>query len=194
MKRRVLALRPTQFAIGMREVDRKTAKFRALGRKKLKAYLRRHPLPVVVGPGGVEHVVDGHHHLRACWEAGHRRVFIDVKADYSRLSSADFWVAMRKSSWTHLYDEFGGGPHRPQRLPEDIRGAADDAYRSLAWAVRRAGGFKKSAMLYAEFKWADFFRENLLIGHGVEAFDRAVKEGLRLCRSRESRRLPGAER
>ena len=193
MKRRILALRPTQFAVGMREVDRRIQKFRALSGKKLDAYLRRHPVPVVVGPDRIDYLVDGHHHVRSCWEAGYRDIFIDVKADNSHMDELDFWDVMRKSSWTHLYDEFGGGPHEPQRLPEDIRGVADDPYRSLAWAVRRAGGYEKTSLVYAEFKWADFFRKNIHIAHGDVAFKRAVKDALRLCRSDKGRCLPGFE-
>ena len=189
MKRRVLALRPTQFAIGMRVVDRRIDRFRTLSRKRLDDYLRRHPVPVVVGPGQDDYIVDGHHHVRACWEAGHRDIFIDIKADNAHMGETDFWDLMRKSRWTHLYDEFGCGPHEPQRLPENVRGMADDPYRSLSWAVRRAGGYEKKAMAYAEFKGADFFRQTILIAHGNAAFKKAVKDALRVCRSGKGRHI-----
>ena len=193
MKRRVLALKPTQFAVGMREVARRVKKFRKMSGKQLAEHLRRRAVPMVVGPGRLDYIVDGHHHVRACWEAGHRDIFVDQKADHSRLSEAEFWDVMRKSGWTHPYDQFGGGPHSPERLPENIRGVADDPYRSLAWAVRREGGYEKTSLDYAEFKWADYFRENISMTPGEDSFKRAVKEALRLCRSGKGRRLPGFE-
>ena len=70
---------------------------------------------------------------------------------------------------------------------------ADDPYRSLAWAVRRAGGYEKTSLLYAEFKWADYFRKNIHIARGDAAFKKAVKDALMLCRSEKSRCLPGFE-
>jgi hypothetical protein len=189
MKRRILELRPTQFAVGMKEVDRRIGKFQALSEKKLDAYLRRHPVPVVVGPGRIDYLVDGHHHARSCWEAGHRDIFVDIQADKSEMLEQPFWAFMRRSHWAHLYDEFGGGPHEPQRLPEDIRGLADDPYRSLAWAVRREGGYDKSSLDFAEFKWADFFRKKIPIAQGADGFKKAVKAALRLCRSDKGRLL-----
>jgi hypothetical protein len=177
----------------MREVARRIKKFRKMSAKKLAAHLRRRAVPMVVGPGQLEYIVDGHHHVRACWEAGFRDIFVDQKADHSSLSEPEFWEIMRKSAWTHPYDQFGGGPHNPERLPENIRGVADDPYRSLAWAVRREGGYEKTSLDYAEFKWADYFRENIPIIHGDASYKRAVKDALRLCRSGKGRRLPGFE-
>ena len=34
----------------------------------------------------------------------------------------------------------------------------DDPYRSLAWLVRRNGGYCKTSSEFAEFKWADWLR------------------------------------
>jgi hypothetical protein len=45
------------------------------------------------------------------------------------------------------YCQFGEGPRKPLYLPRDIRGLADDPYRSLAWFVRKAGGFDPSVAL-----------------------------------------------
>jgi hypothetical protein len=193
MKRPILALKPTQFAVGMREVARRLKKFGKLRGKKLDRHLRRHAVPTVVGPGGLEYIVDGHHFVRSCWEAGHSDIYVEQKADHSRMSEPEFWELMRKSDWTHPYDQFGGGPHDPEKLPENIRGMADDPYRSLAWAVRRAGGYEKTALDFAEFKWADFFRAKITLRHGDASFNRAVKSALRLCRSGKGRRLPGFE-
>jgi hypothetical protein len=194
MKRRVLSLKPTQFAVGMQEVERRREKFRDLSEKRLDEYLRRHPLPVVVGPNRVDYAVDGHHHLRACWEAGNRDVFVDLIADRSHLSEPVFWDVMRESRWTHLYDQFGGGPHEPAQLPNDVRGMADDPYRSLAWAVRRAGGYEKTSLVFAEFAWADYFRKTIAIAPGGGSFKKAVADALRLCRSPKGRRFGAALR
>ena len=47
---RVLDLRPTQFAIGMTEVERKAKKLRRLSKKKLAKYVKQNPVAVVRAP------------------------------------------------------------------------------------------------------------------------------------------------
>jgi hypothetical protein len=191
MKRHVLELEPTQFAVGLREVDRRIARLESLSPKRLRSYLRARAVPVVVGPERRVYLVDRHHHVRAYWEAGIAEISVDVKADLSHLRVPEFWDIMRKTRWTHLYDEFGGGPHEPEALPEDVRGMADDPFRSLAWAVRRRGGYLKTGEAFVEFQWAEFFRKRLVIAHGDAGFAKALRKALEECRSSGARRLPG---
>jgi hypothetical protein len=77
-------------------------------------------------------------------------------------------------------------------LPNDIRGLADDPYRSLAWLVRKEGGYLNSDEPFAEYKWANLFRRRrLLESKGRRGLVRAVKQSLDLARSPAARRLPG---
>jgi hypothetical protein len=191
MKRPILDLKPTQFALGLREVARKVAKIKALSHDQRHEYLHARPVPVVVSAKKHWHIIDHHHHARACWEAGIEELPVEVKADLSHLPAAEFWKAMHDARWVHLLDQFGLGPHEPRLLPEDVRGMADDPYRSLAWALRHAGAFEKSDAAFSEFHWADFLRKELAVEPGDEAFARALAEARVLARSPKAAKLPG---
>ncbi|HEX4049157.1 MAG TPA: ParB-like protein, partial [Elusimicrobiota bacterium] len=161
MKQPILSLKPTQFALGLREVARKVAALKDMGRDERHEFLHARPVPVVLSAKKHWHLVDHHHHARACWELGIEELPVEVKADLSHLPEDGFWNAMREARWVHLEDQFGLGPHAPRLLPEDIRGLADDPYRSLAWALRRAGAYEKTDLAFSEFKWADYLRKEV---------------------------------
>ena len=191
MKKPILELKPTQFALGLREVARKVAQLKAMGHDERHEFLHARPVPVVVSARGHWHLVDHHHHVRACWEVGVEELPVEVKADLSHLPHDEFWDAMHAAHWVHLLDQFGLGPHLPRLLPEDIRGLADDPYRSLAWALRHAGAYEKTEAAFSEFKWADFLRRELVIEPGDEGFKRALAAALAAARSPRAAQLPG---
>jgi hypothetical protein len=55
-------LRPTQNAVGMDEVNDKVSRMKRRGDADLRAYLLERTMPVVIGNGGHQHLID-HHHL-----------------------------------------------------------------------------------------------------------------------------------
>ena len=190
----ILCLRPTQFSVGVLEIEHKVVKARRLSRKKLRALVRDKPIPVVVAPWGDLFVIDRHHFLNVCWHLNIHKVRVEVVKDYSRskMSYRQFWKRMQEENCIHLYDQFGEGPREPLYLPDDIRGLADDPYRSLAWMVRKEGAFMNSTEAFAEFQWANFFRsKRLLTRYGRAGFVPAVKKAWELARSRAARKLPG---
>ncbi|MBC7386259.1 MAG: hypothetical protein H7301_08890 [Cryobacterium sp.] len=192
--RLILDLKPTQFSIGVSEVAVKLAEMRNLKKKSLKAVMEETLIPVVVSPWGELCVIDHHHFLFACNQLGIEEANVEIVEDLSRsnLSYNRFWKKMQKENYAHLEDQFGEGPRSPIYLPNDVRGMADDPYRSLAWLVRRHGGFEKSALPFSEFKWANFFRsKRLLNAHGRTGMKTAVKLGVRLAHSRAAVGLPG---
>lgn len=191
MKKPILELKPTQFALGLHEVQRKLSKMKDMGRDERREYLRARPVPVVISPQQHWRLVDHHHHVRACWELGVEELPVELKADFSHLSADEFWEVMHKSHWVHLHDQFGSGPHPPHLLPGDVRGMADDPYRSLAWALRQAGAYEKTDEPYAEFKWADFLRGKIVIDADENGFSAALKAALALARGPEAAHLPG---
>ena len=189
-----LSLKPTQFALGLLEVEFKVVEMKGMKPGKLDKLVRETPVPVVVSPWKELCITDRHHFLFACWHAGVRRVRVEVVKDYSRskLTYHGFWKKLAREKRAYLYDQFGEGPRSPLYLPIDIRGMADDPYRSLAWMVRKEGGFENSDLTFAEFHWADFFRaKRLLDSHGRKGFHDAIKKGLRLAHSSKARSLPG---
>ena len=191
MKQSILHLKPTQFALGLREVARKVEKLKGMSRDKRHEYLHSRPVPVVLSAQKHWHIVDHHHHARACWEVGIEELPVEIKADLSHLPAAEFWNAMHEARWVHLLDQFGLGPHAPHLLPEDIRGLADDPYRSLAWALRHAGAYEKSDLAFSEFKWADFLRKEVLVEPGDEGFARALTAAQAAARLPKAAHLPG---
>jgi hypothetical protein len=189
-----LSLKPTQFAVGLLEVEYKVSEMKKLRRKKLQKLVRDTPIPVVVSPWTELCVVDHHHFLFACWHAGITKVRIEVVKDYSKtkLSYHRFWQKMARSNFAYLYDQFGSGPQKALYLPMDVRGMADDPYRSLAWMVRKEGGYENSTKTFAEFQWADLFRsKGLLDSQGRSGFHKAVIRGLRVAGSPQAKGLPG---
>ena len=188
----ILDLSPTQFVLGMKEVDFKTQKFKKFSAKELAAYCDDHVIPIVIGPAKQNFLIDHHHFARACWENKIDSYKVSVLKDLSHLSEAEFWNFMIKNEWVYLHDQFGLGEHPPAALPMDIRGLADDPYRSLVWAVIEQGGITKETIPFFEFKWAAFFRRNLDVKLYVKSdFKSVMPEALKLCKSVEASHLPG---
>ncbi len=185
-------LRPSQGAVGMREVAIKAAHVIELAPKpeKLAKFLMKEALPVARGPGGGLHLVDHHHLGRALWDAGHRNVHVETIADLSALTPAAFWAEMDKRLWLHAFDARGIFVG-PQNLPRHLNDMGDDVYRSLAGAIRDSGGFTKTGTPFAEFKWADFLRALIPLHFAEQDFAGAVIEALKLARSPAASRLPG---
>lgn len=193
MKRpNLLELRPTQFVLGMKEIEYKVALIEGLSSKALTRYCETHVIPVVLGPRNQIFMVDHHHFARACWETKVDQYQIEVWKDLRTLDRKQFWNFMIKKDWTYLRDQFGMGPHSPDALPIDVRCLADDPYRSLAWAALDRGGFKKVEVPFFEFQWAAFYRQNLEVAlHSKSDFKDAIKAALVLSKSKEARHLPG---
>jgi hypothetical protein len=189
-----LSLKPTQFSIGLLEVEFKVVEMKALKPKKLARLIKDTPVPVVISPSRELCIIDHHHFVFACWHADVKEVRVKVVKDlsHSKLRYREFWQMMAKKRYAYLNDQFGDGPRHALYLPIDIRGMADDPYRSLAWMVRKEGGFENSSVTFAEFRWADYFRQKrLLDSHGRKGFHAAIHKGIQLARSQKAAALPG---
>lgn len=167
-----LKLKPTQFTLGMIEVQEKVEKMRRMGDHQLEKYLEDRPVPCILGPDSCLYSIDRHHLIRACWELNLKEIDILQIADLSHLEMEEFWDVMKKARWVYLFDQFGNGPHSEKLLPVDIRGLADNPYRSLAWMVRESKGFEKENIPFIEFYWADLFRKQI-------SFDPSSESGIK---------------
>jgi len=191
-KQNLLELRPTQFVLGMKEIEFKVKKITSFNPKELQKYCNEHVVPIVIGPGKQQFMIDHHHFVRACWETKVDAFSTKIIKDLSALHEKEFWNQMIRKGWTYLNDQFGLGPHLPSALPIDIRCMADDPFRSLAWAVINAGGIKKSEVPFFEFQWAVFFRQNLEIRlFSKSDFKDAIKAAMKLVKSPDAAHLPG---
>jgi hypothetical protein len=183
-------LRPTQVTVGYREVAEKRREWQARADRDGREFLGRHMIPVVKGPKGRSYVLDHHHLARALQEEGVEHIAVNALADLSHLPKAEFWVFCDNRGWCHPFDAEG------QRLgyddiPSRIARLADDPFRSLAGALRRAGGFAKDTTPFSEFTWADFLRRRVDRKLVRADFDAALARALKLARSPAGIHLPG---
>ena len=191
LKPSILELRPTQFVLGMMEVEFKLSRIKRMNAKLMKAYIDDNVIPVIIGPKKEMYIIDHHHFARSCWEKGITSYKIGVIEDLSGLSEKKFWKVMIEKKWTYLMDQFGSGPHEPQDLPPNIAYMANDSYRSLAWALRHEGLIQKHSKPFFEFEWGAFFRLNLGFSLNQSSFEKALVKARKLARSKRARKLPG---
>ncbi|MBO9581387.1 MAG: chromosome partitioning protein ParB [Sphingobium sp.] len=183
-------LRPTQITVGFKEVARKRHEWGVREIKERPDFLGRHMIPVVVGPKGRYWIVDHHHLVLALHEEGVEHVFTSVLANLSQLKPSTFLTFMDNRNWLHPFDEKG---HRQgyEALPQHIGKLVDDPYRSLAGAVRRAGGYAKVDTPYSEFLWADFLRGRIKRSKLEARFDHSVVKAVAIANSEDAKYLPG---
>lgn len=188
--RQIEKLRPTQLTHGAREVREKARQYGSLRGHDLEMAIAEKPIPVVCGPNGTTFAIDHHHVAAALWQIGIRSVPVVLVRDLSSYSWASFWLSMENQRWTFPYD--AQGARRPfSELPQHVWELKDDEYRSLAAAVRDAGGYEKTTVPLEEFRWADFFRAALPRPDSDEKFAAMLDKALKLAKSDSALGLPG---
>ena len=188
---KVSDLRPTQSSAGMLEVEEKKERIQALAPKELEKYLEKHPIPVVLGPKEKYYMIDHHHLALALNNLGKDHVYVDIVKDFSSSASKeDFWQKMEKHGYVYLRDE-NEKKITPSDLPEKIDEIKDDPYRSLAGAVRDAGGFTKSRTPFAEFTWAHFFKTHIEFKNTKKGLTTVLGDAIKLAHSKDAKDLPG---
>jgi hypothetical protein len=185
-------LKPTQLTVGMLQVQHKRKRMRELLRRptELVEFILEHPIRVVLGPGGNAYVIDHHHLALALTREKYETAPMDVEGDFSKLKVAAFWQKMATLKYIHPVDARGRA-HPVEAIPKSLEGLKDDPYRSLAGFARASGGFVKVETPFAEFLWADYFRERIPARLVKNHFHKALRHALKLCRHPEARGLPG---
>lgn len=183
-------IRPTQMTVGYAEVLLKRQQWRALDGPAQGRFLAAHPLPAVAGPKGRHYIIDHHHLGRALLKEGVTSLPVKVVGDLSTLEKDEFWVVMDYRQWVHPYD--ANGNKQPfSELPKTLSELSDDPYRSLAAAVRMAGGFPKNQTPFAEFLWADFFRRRVAASLLRTDPDSALSAAMQIVHDKAAIHLPG---
>ena len=183
-------LRPTQVTVGLKEVEEKRREWRDRGGHDAPKFLGRHMIPVLRGPKDRFYVIDHHHLTRALLAEGVESVLVDVVADLGALAKREFWIFCDNRGWCHPYDREGERVAFAD-IPKSLDAMADDPYRSLAGALRRAGGFAKDTTPFSEFLWADFLRRRVEPALVKEDFTTALTSALTLAKSPAADHLPG---
>ncbi|MEX0344598.1 MAG: ParB-like protein [Rhizobiaceae bacterium] len=187
---RIAELKPTQMTLGMYFVSLNLDGFQELSKKRFKKLVERKVVPAVRGPDKHYWMIDRHHFCRSLYERGETSANVKKVLDCSHLGEKEFAHVMEKSGLIHPYNEAGDRLGFSD-LPTKISELTDDPYRTLAGLVREHGGYRKEKRPYAEFLWADFYRErvdrHLLTGN----FSDAVQLAVDLAGSNEASHLPG---
>lgn len=157
-----LNIRPTQFTLGMAEVDCRASYISKLSAEALYQYLNTRPVPLVRGPGGIFYQVDRHHLSCALMAStvpdSLKLLHCVVVLDYSHLPAELFWPTMMAGNMVFVENPSSHSFILPAFLPHHIDELVNDPYRALAYWVRKNGGYAKSLVPYQDSHWADYFR------------------------------------
>ncbi|MEM1023537.1 MAG: ParB/Srx family N-terminal domain-containing protein [Myxococcota bacterium] len=198
-------LSPTQACIGRFEVRLKADRFKLMAPSAVQGYLeekrdKNKGVRVVKGARRF-YVVDGHHTLSAVMEAqAPRELILDQVDDLSDSGSKEeFWKKMGKRGL--YYPRRLGQATSPSDFPPTLDELEDDAFRSLAWLLRKMNAFEDLKEPYQEFKIADFLRQYMAFEpQAPHEYELAALRAFELLRSEEAERavdqgeLPGVEK
>jgi hypothetical protein len=179
--------------VGMREVDIKRHRWRKRDGDAAVNYLNTHQIPVVLAPGNRHYVIDRHHLLLALHEEGVSEIPVSIVANMSGLGFGEFWATLESCNWTHPFDD-QGRRCRYDDMPASVDDLIDDPFRSLAGAVKRAGGYAKDKSPFSEFRWADFLRSRIAHEEVEHDFGRTLALAMDLAQTTEAAALPGWRR
>ncbi|MFZ0572872.1 MAG: ParB-like protein [Rhodomicrobium sp.] len=186
----IAELKPTQMTIGLKEVETRAAKLKALAQEDGEKLVRKHVIPVVKGPKENYYVIDHHHLCRAMLLAGSTQVSVIVVLNLVRLEKDAFWVFMDNSGLVHPFNDEGKRCDYHD-IPKSIADMTDDPFRSLAGAMRRKGGYAKDTTPFSEFLWADFLRRRFARKDVENNFEATLAAALDLAKKSDADFLPG---
>ncbi len=184
-------LHPTQKGLGFIAVQEKYEGLKTMTDEDRKKYLKKHPVPVVVGPGGKALYLIDHHHLSlACSRLGIKKIKVVVIENQSEMTEVEFAAWMKDKNYVYLFDE-NDKEIEFSDLPDSILKMKNDVYRSLAGVVEDNGGFEKTGVPFMEFTWARFFRKYFTVDQINNSFDETLKAAIKVAHSRRAKDMPG---
>ena len=163
---------------------------------KLSEFLNSKVAPAIIGPDQNYYITDRHHTsfsiTKALIPEDLKTLEIEILHDWSQLSLTEFETKMIQNNYVWLIDE----THTKRdikSLPKNISNLTDDPYRSLAWKVRKKGGFSKVKVSYLEFYWGMFFKKNgiKLTSSNPKEIAIVLEKAMSLARSNKANHLPG---
>ncbi len=178
-------IHPAQLNVGAGEVGKKIAGWDVLTPSQLQSTLLTDIEPVVIGPGGTLFLENGHHTFdsleQSLFGASDPNVFIDVVANFSNLTNAQFFAQMQaeglllplNNGVAQTIDPATGAP-----LPTSLEDLANDPYRTLEFSIlknknskiftttanitgakgSKIPGLDKLTGDFSDFLWADAYR------------------------------------
>jgi autotransporter-associated beta strand protein len=178
-------IQPGQLNVGFSEVERKMYGWDTLTPAQIQATLLADIEPVVIGPGGILILENGHHTFtsleNSSYGATDPLVFVNVIANFSNLTTAQFWATMQadglllplNDSVPQLVNTATGAP-----FADSLQGLTNDSYRGLEESILKnkssklftttnnitgavgtaLPGLDKLTGDYSDFLWADIYR------------------------------------
>lgn len=147
----VNTLHPTQLNEGLTEVGKKAAGFDLLAPSQLQANLLTAIEPVIIGPGGALYLTDGHHTFTALLDsvygASNPTVFVNVIANYSNLTTAQFFTMLQAQNFLLPLDNGVPQTVNPATgapIPTALTSLTQDVYRGLEYSILK----NKSSILF----------------------------------------------
>lgn len=190
-------LSPTQAVYGKLAIRSKTKKVEeAYRNSELEDYLKMKVAPIIIGPGCKKYIIDRHHTSLAILAADipekEKRLYTHLIYDWSSKSNESFEADMIKNRFTWLKDE-NYQLIKFSSLPKKISQLKDEPLRSLAWKVRKEGGFIKVNVPFLEFYWAEFYRNNGIMIQSSEESEilKVLDSTLKLSLSPKAKNMPG---
>lgn len=174
-------LHPTQLTVGYREVAERRRRWR-VGSTTVESAARSLIVPVVLGPCARSYILDRHHELCALAAEGVADVQVAVIDDLRGSEWVGFWRTLDRRGWCRPRDAEGQRQDYSY-IPTTIDGLVDDPFRSLARALRRAGGYTKQSAAFSDFVWADFLRGQVARTLIEDDFEAALRVALALARN-----------
>jgi len=179
--------------VGLREVHFKRWRWRERSGHEAAKFIDKLCIPVVLGPNARHYLIDRHHLTLALHQEGICGLPVSVVANLSALSLDEFWAILESQNWAHPFDN-EGRRRCYNEMPDTLDDLQDDPFRSLAGAVKRAGGYAKDNAPFSEFRWADFLRCRIPREMVEHDFGRALAIAMRLAQGSEAAALPGWQR
>jgi hypothetical protein len=190
---RVADLQPTQMCVGLAEVRSRQQDFAGETAEERRAYLRRKPVPLVIGSGGSLWMVDRHHRLRGLVEVDpEATAFGYVVLQMADAAPAQVLDHLNRLGWLYLYDGRGLGPLPSTALPHRLLGLQDDPYRSLVWKLKREQRIAPQPLIpFHEFRWGAWLRRRPLPPFSSERLEPALPRARALVVSPAASHLAG---
>ncbi len=177
-------IQPGQLNVGFSEIARKMYGWDILTPSQLQSTLLTDIEPVVIGPGGILILENGHHTFtsleNSAFGATDPLVYVDVVANLSNLTTAQFWATLQADGLLLPLND--GVPELVSAtgapVPTSLQGLTNDTYRGLEESILKnkssklfkttsnitgqvgsgIPGLDKLTGDYSDFLWADVYR------------------------------------
>lgn len=186
-------VRPTQAAIGVKPSGYNEQVAPSVLRRQIQKRMPAYHPRVVLGPGCVPYLIDGHHRVRKMWDQKFRRVTVRVVENWCSVSPTEFWKRMEERKWVYLRDGFGQ-LIRPEALPDRIDKLGYDPFRKLAAMALSAGAYGRSSIPFHQFYWGEYFRAHIPLLASERAdpdLEKLLPRAMELARSPQASGLQG---